>query len=70
MTVADDGRGFQAGEVLLRAAAGGARPDGGLGFVSMRERAESLNGELRITASPGGGTRVEVTLPAVAGEAP
>jgi signal transduction histidine kinase len=67
MTVADDGRGFEAGELLLRAAAHGARPGGGLGFVSMRERAESLHGELRITAEPGGGTRVEVTLPATTG---
>jgi signal transduction histidine kinase len=67
LTVADDGCGFEAGELLLRAAARGARPGGGLGFVSMRERAESLHGELRITAEPGGGTRVEVTLPATAG---
>ena len=36
----------------------------------MRERAESLHGELRIVASPGGGTRVEVTLPAPVGEGP
>jgi signal transduction histidine kinase len=64
MVVADDGRGFQPGELLLRAAAGGAGMEGGLGFVSMRERAEALHGELRIVASPGGGTRVEVTLPA------
>jgi signal transduction histidine kinase len=70
MTVADDGRGFQPGELLLRAAAGGARRDGGLGFVTMRERAESLHGELRIVASPGGGTRVEVTLPAPVEEGP
>jgi signal transduction histidine kinase len=70
MTLADDGRGFQPGELLLRAAAGGAGKEGGLGFVSMRERAESLHGELRIVASPGGGTRVEVTLPAPVEEAP
>ena len=70
MTVTDDGRGFQPGELLLRAAAGGAGREGGLGFVSMRERAESLHGELRIVASPGGGTRVEVTLPAPVEEGP
>jgi signal transduction histidine kinase len=70
LTVADDGCGFEAGELLLRAAARGARPGGGLGFVTMRERAESLHGELRITAQPGGGTRVEVTLPPAAGAAP
>jgi signal transduction histidine kinase len=64
MTVADDGRGFEPGELVLKAAAGGASREGGLGFVSMRERAEALHGTLRIVASPGGGTRVEVTLPA------
>jgi signal transduction histidine kinase len=69
MTVSDDGRGLP-GDLLLRAAAGGAGRDGGLGFVSMRERAESLHGELRIVADPGGGTRVEVTLPAPAEEGP
>lgn len=63
LTVTDDGRGFEPGELLLRAAAGGAGRQGGLGFVSMRERAEALHGALRIVASPGGGTRVEVTLP-------
>jgi signal transduction histidine kinase len=64
LTVTDDGRGFEPGELLLRAAAGGAGRQGGLGFVSMRERAEALHGALRIVASPGGGTRVEVVLPA------
>jgi signal transduction histidine kinase len=64
MTVADDGRGFEPGELVLKAAAGGASREGGLGFVSMRERAEALHGALRIVANPGGGTRVEVTLPA------
>ncbi|HEX6737536.1 MAG TPA: GAF domain-containing protein [Vicinamibacteria bacterium] len=64
LTVTDDGRGFEPGELLLRAAARGAGREGGLGFVSMRERAEALHGALRIVASPGGGTRVEVTLPA------
>jgi signal transduction histidine kinase len=64
LTVTDDGRGFEPGELLLRAAAQGAGRQGGLGFVSMRERAEALHGALRIVASPGGGTRVEVTLPA------
>jgi signal transduction histidine kinase len=64
LTVTDDGRGFEAGELLLRAAARGAGRQGGLGFVSMQERAGALHGSLRIVASPGGGTRVEVTLPA------
>jgi signal transduction histidine kinase len=64
LTVTDDGRGFEPGDLLLRAAAGGAGREGGLGFVSMRERAEALHGSLRIAASPGGGTSVEVVLPA------
>lgn len=64
LTVTDDGQGFEAGELLLRAAAEGARGGGGLGFVSMRERAEALHGSLRIAARPGGGTSVEVVLPA------
>jgi len=34
-----------------------------LGIVGMRERAESLGGEFRITGEPGRGTRVEVCLP-------
>jgi signal transduction histidine kinase len=67
LTVADDGRGFEPGELLLRAAAGGAGRVGGLGFVSMRERAEALHGTLSIQARPGGGTAVEVTLPASPG---
>jgi signal transduction histidine kinase len=29
----------------------------------MRERAESVGGRLEITASPGGGTRVDATIP-------
>ena len=34
-----------------------------LGILGMRERAESLGGEFRITGEPGRGTRVEVCLP-------
>jgi len=35
----------------------------GLGLVSMRERAEELGGTFKIHPRPGGGTKVEVSLP-------
>jgi signal transduction histidine kinase len=54
MTIADDGRGFDA--------AAPARPDA-LGLVAMRERVEVLGGSLHIVAALGEGTRVEVALP-------
>ncbi len=53
LQVVDDGRGFDptaAGEL------------GGLGLVSMRERAEELGGTLTIVSSPGQGTRVTVKV--------
>ncbi len=37
----------------------------GLGLVSMRERAELLDGELHIETAPGDGTRILVTIPSV-----
>jgi NarL family two-component system sensor histidine kinase LiaS len=52
MSIADDGCGFD--------------PRGehaGMGLVSMRERAEALNGELVIESEPGRGTHLSVTLP-------
>jgi signal transduction histidine kinase len=45
--VSDDGEGFAP-----------AKASGGLGTVSMRERAVALGGRLEIESSPGGGTRV------------
>jgi NarL family two-component system sensor histidine kinase LiaS len=53
MEIADDGCGFD--------------PRGehaGMGLVSMRERAEALNGEVVIESEPGHGTHISVTLPA------
>jgi signal transduction histidine kinase len=44
---------------------GGADP-GGSGLTGLRERAEALGGTLRLTSPPGGGTSVDVRLPAAA----
>lgn len=53
LTVRDNGRGLDSA---------GKRP-GGVGLVSMRERAAVLGGHFRIFDSPGGGTCVEIRLP-------
>ncbi len=55
LRVADDGCGFD----VQAAVSDGA----GLGLTSMRERAELLDGALRIASAPGAGTVVEVGLP-------
>ena len=49
--ICDDGRGF------------GSDASAGTGLASMRERAESVGGKLRVDSTPGGGTRIEVELP-------
>jgi PAS domain S-box-containing protein len=53
LRVADNGKGFDAS---------GSFP-GHLGLRTMRERAESLGGTLRIASSPGSGTRIQVEIP-------
>jgi signal transduction histidine kinase/putative methionine-R-sulfoxide reductase with GAF domain len=57
LTVADDGRGFDAGP--RDASSGGS----GLGLRSMQERAGALGGTVSLTSAPGQGTTVEVLLP-------
>jgi two-component system NarL family sensor kinase len=57
LEVADDGRGVGLGG----AADGLAR--GHIGLASCAERAEALDGSFGVSARPGGGTRVRVTLP-------
>jgi signal transduction histidine kinase len=52
VTVRDDGRGFDPATV-----------SGGFGLTGMRERVELAGGELRIDATPGGGTTVSATIP-------
>jgi PAS domain S-box-containing protein len=54
MTVADDGCGFDVER---------ARRKGGLGLISMEERARQVNGTLAVISRPGSGTKVELRLP-------
>jgi GAF domain-containing protein len=54
LKVADNGSGFDLDAV---------NGHGGLGLVSMRERAEKLGGELNVLSKPGEGTTVKVTIP-------
>jgi signal transduction histidine kinase len=51
MEVRDSGRGFNA--TVSR---------DGFGITSMRDRARSVGGELRIRSEPGAGSQVEATL--------
>jgi signal transduction histidine kinase len=56
LSVADDGRGFDAAARAVR----GRR----LGLTSMEERAAELGGRLEISSQPGAGTRVSLEVPA------
>jgi two-component system sensor histidine kinase UhpB len=58
LSVTDDGRGL----------AQGAAP--GLGLTGMERRIRALGGELAIARRPGGGTRLDVTIPAEEAEGP
>jgi two-component system sensor histidine kinase UhpB len=55
LSVIDNGRGLPPG--------GAFRP-GGRGIANLRARATLLDGELRLVSRPGGGTTVEVMVPA------
>jgi signal transduction histidine kinase len=54
VAITDDGRGFDVQR--------DRKPDS-FGLVSMRERAQAMQGDLTIRSQPGDGTTVEVTLP-------
>jgi signal transduction histidine kinase len=54
LSVADNGRGFAAGEAL---------PTGHFGLLDMRERAQSLQSHLIVESQPGRGTRVALEVP-------
>jgi two-component system NarL family sensor kinase len=53
LSIEDDGRGFDASRV----------PGDRHGLVGMRERAQMLGGALEVRSSPGGGTRVQASVP-------
>lgn len=57
VTVRDDGRGFDAGDIAESPALGH------LGIISMRERAELVGGRWHIDSRPGTGTVVEYWIP-------
>ncbi|ADE12049.1 PAS domain-containing sensor histidine kinase [Sideroxydans lithotrophicus] len=59
LTVEDDGRGFDHAEVCARIANAG----GGMGLVSMRERAELSGGTFSVESAKCRGTSVRVTWP-------
>jgi len=54
LTISDSGRGFNRSEVAKR---------GGLGFVSMEERALSIGAQLNVTSSPEAGTEIRLEVP-------
>lgn len=58
LVIEDDGRGFN-----TSGSAKEVRPGGGIGIVSMRERAVSFGGTLMIESSPGKGTTIIVEIP-------
>ena len=55
ITIADDGRGFDAATRVER--------DQGLGLVSISERARIIGGTVSIVSGPNQGTRVQATIP-------
>jgi len=54
--VEDDGCGFEPKDAFTST-------HGNFGLIGMRERAERLEGELRLASQPGKGTRLDVTVP-------
>jgi signal transduction histidine kinase len=59
LVVADDGTGFDPDLVAAVRGVGG-----GLGLASMRERAASAGGTLRVRSAPGSGTEIRLAVPA------
>jgi len=58
MRITDNGSGF---DTNLKPACNSQQPKSGFGLSSMRERAESTNGEFETESSPGKGTAIKVT---------
>ncbi len=61
LEVADDGQGFDLADL---------HDTGGLGLISMQERADKIGGQLAIHSAPGEGTRVTTTVPLTGRENP
>ncbi len=57
LTIEDDGRGFDVGEIMSRHALSG------YGLHSMKERVEICNGSFKIESRPGRGTRLDLAIP-------
>jgi two-component system NarL family sensor kinase len=55
LVIEDDGHGFDPAQL----------PSGRYGLVGLKERAKLLQGKLSLESDPGGGTRVEVTIPLI-----
>jgi two-component system sensor histidine kinase UhpB len=54
LSIRDDGKGFDVDA---------ARRSGGLGLVSIEERARLIKGRVRVVSQPGRGTVIDVTVP-------
>jgi signal transduction histidine kinase len=61
LSLTDDGVGFTAS---VEATGEHAIQMGGLGLLTMRERATAIGGTIRVDSSAGGGTTIEVVVPA------
>ncbi|MDQ7988917.1 MAG: cache domain-containing protein [Candidatus Dactylopiibacterium sp.] len=59
LTMSDNGCGFDTAAIA-------AQPRSGLGLTNMRERIETLGGTFLLTSTLGGGTHIEIALPASA----
>lgn len=60
VTIEDDGKGFNQKEVEKNYAR-----QGSLGLISMKERAELIEGSFEISSGPGKGTKIKVTVPLI-----
>jgi signal transduction histidine kinase len=56
LSISDDGQGFDPGLLSMGS--------GGLGLLSIEERARLLHGKVSIDTAPARGTTVKVTIPA------
>ena len=63
MTISDDGRGFDPAEMIQRGELAS------WGLMGIQERALLLGGQCEIDSTPGGGTRIRVSVPVVPKEA-